>query len=926
MTVDVAPKRPRVVNFPSHVSRCVLLLMLGAASATIASRAGAQRKPNPAAPPWADSIGESEVYPTGDAVGVYRAVLDLLYVDGNERPSYILLLDTARRQSGGPCPFACKQEWLHKSKIDTATILAYARPSRKSPRIIDFRYKIPIVHTSQDAFERITNDGYGYLADRPPDKVGALEAFWAGFRRKYPRAWGYVMLGKVGFNPQHTEALIGVYQVCGENCRSFESIFLKRFGKRWSVIERVPEYAEAYQTSGNQRYRGPAGERQDQSQLVAIDSRGSPPRPESGDAAKVYRAVLDSLYSFRGESPQSLVITETRAYDMTDLKAFRSRIDSSTIASFNFYSRVHDGFYPRFRYRKPITWIGQDAIKNLEREGVPLTRVAVERMEDEQSPIWLAFHARYPRAWGYASLGRPGFNPRHTQALVLAQHFCGTSCVNTDAWFLARKGERWHVVERLAGDNQAALGTEGLRYLGRDADPRWYRPRRVQGVISNALTGEPLPSLDVAVYRQNKYFHTFRTDSAGRYTLEDLPMNGGMLLKVRCPIAARSDSLYGGDFGTRPGMDTTINVALDYRFCLHLNRAHPLIARWTRSGAVIDPTYPMAARAPKSDRVIDVAHPSPADEAVYLGVLRALYPSGAYESGRIMLQAFTRASCNDCVDAETPRLVRSGAMDASTETNFARLPKEPVRLRPLAPYRRKLEVMAPEDRELFSGTEEWDAIKDAYPGVRALVGFSRVGFNDSATTALVEVHTDSARASGAAEIMLLRRIGAEWRATLRHVEREATSGEWSAGRCEPGEAPGRGSNVAEIENLHGDFEIVRVGASREFRGRTDSLRIRLDALGPSPRKGRGLVARAATLDASDKPEEKIAGTLEANGSSAAITFSRRLPEGMVQLDGWVEQYFILRTNGREFFGTWSTSNGPTVPLEGYFCARPAPGR
>src|SRR5687767_5083018 len=191
-------------------------------------------------PPHADTVGESDVYPVGDAVGVYHAILDLLYVDGKERPGVIVLWDTAQRQSGGPCTWRCMEPWPHKSKIDTATILAYTQQSWKRPRIVKFGYKkIPIVLVSNDDMERITQEGYGYLADRPADRVGPGEAHWEGFRRKYPSAWGRVVLGKVGFNPQHTEALIGVYHACGLNCGSFETVFLRRIGKKWQVIERV---------------------------------------------------------------------------------------------------------------------------------------------------------------------------------------------------------------------------------------------------------------------------------------------------------------------------------------------------------------------------------------------------------------------------------------------------------------------------------------------------------------------------------------------------------------------------------------------------------------------------------------------------------------------------------------------------------------
>lgn len=890
-----------------HVS--VLSLALVAASFLSGSDADAQRRPYNGPPPWADTTGEPGVYPIGDAVGVYRAILDLLYVDGRERPPYIVLWDTATRQSGGPCPFDCKQGWLHKSKMDTATILAYARPSPKRPRIIDFGYRIPIRRVSSDAFERLGQDGYGLLADRPPDRVGPLEAFWAGFRRKYPRAWGYAMLSKVGFNRRHTEALIGVFQVCGENCRSFESIFLKRFGKRWRVIERIPEYADAFQATGNSRYRGPAGERQDQSQIVAIGPSGAPPRAESADAAKVYRAVLDSLYSFHGQRPRRLAIRETRAYGPADLKGNRTAVDSGTIASYNFYARVHDAMYPRFKYRIPITWISEDTIKRLGVEGSPLSRIAAERMEEEQSPLWLAFHARHPGAWGYASLGRVGFNPRHTQALVLTQHFCGTSCVNTDTWFLKRKGERWYVVERIPRDNQASLGIDGLRYLGPDADPKWYSPRRAHGVVTNWLTGEILPSLDIAVYRQSKKFRTIRTDSEGRYTLSDLPIGGGILFKVRCPIAARSDSLWGGDFGTKPGMDTTFNIRLNYRFCLHLNRAHPLIAR-----------------ANEFDSAKSLAYPTPGDEAIYRGALRALYPSAVYESGEIMLAPVTTGHCADCLESEIPRLVGKGLMDSTTAINFAKAAKEALHIRPVVPYRRAVQVMSQEDMELYPGSHEWDALKDAYPGARAVVAFSRVGFNDGVTQALVQVRVDSAKASGIAEMMLLKKVGAEWSVALRDVARERTMGEWIGDRCEATDVPVRALDRADIEKLIGDFTIVRVGSSRELRGRTDSVRILLGALRPSPGKGIEMVATADMLDKTGKPEKKIAGTLEAVSNSAVITFTERLPEGVMQFDGWMEQYRLLGAKGRQFFGAWSTSNGPMAPLVGYFCARSAAAR
>jgi hypothetical protein len=170
--------------------------------------------------------------------------------------------------------------------------------------------------------------------------------------------------------------------------------------------------------------------------------------------------------------------------------------------------------------------------------------------------------------------------------------------------------------------------------------------------------------------------------------------------------------------------------------------------------------------------------------------------------------------------------------------------------------------------------------------------------------------------------MLLKKTGAQWSVALRHVEREATSGEWSGSKCEPTDAPAHVPH-AEMEKLVGEFSIVRVGASKVFRGRTDTLRVRIDPSAPSPNKANELVAGASVIDATGAPEEKVAGTFELDEDAATITFTQRMPKGQLMLDGWIEWYKILRTDGRRFFGTWFTESGPTIPLRGYFCASAA---
>jgi hypothetical protein len=471
-----------------------------------------------------------------------------------------------------------------------------------------------------------------------------------------------------------------------------------------------------------------------------------------------------------------------------------------------------------------------------------------------------------------------------------------------DVWFLTRQGENWTIAEKLSQNGEAGWSLDSLRYIGRGADPKNYQPRRSQGVVSNFETGEVLPGFEITFYGSD-YLKTVRTDGRGHFVLENLPFSESIFFRVACPVSGSPETAAGDYVLTHPGLDTTVNVAVPFRACKHLNRANPLIA-----GA-----HP-SSRPPDASRL-------PANIAgVYAGVLDALYPRDPSARAPIMLEQFDTRACEFCVEPETPRLVRKGLMDPSTEDNFANARIDTTVT--AFTYRRKVEVMPFWDLYWLgaANARDWAAMKDAYPGVGSVISFAKVALNSSGTEALVEFHADSAGATPASEVMLLRKIGAEWRVGLRHVEREKTSGEWVGGRCEAGEVPPNAPTRAQIEKFSGEFSIVRVGASRAFRGRTDTVRVRLDSLRASRTNPKELVGAAAVLDATGEPDDKVAVGFEYVENVATITFSQHLPPGQFQVDGWYEEYRILSTTGRRFVGTWFTQNGPTVPWRGYFCA------
>jgi hypothetical protein len=539
-----------------------LVALLLASSTAFVFNAHAQAQPDPNwIPPWADTTGESGVYPVGDAIGVYRAALDLLYIDGDKKPSIIVVHDTAERHGGGPCPIPCDRVWPHKSRIDTTAILSFARASPKRPRIRLFGYDIPIVLVSDDDLKRMRLDGRGY--------------FWAEFRRKYPGAWGYATLTKVGFNDRHTEALVLVGHSCGETCFSQEILFVKRIKTRWTVIERIPNFAEVSSPSGNLQYRGPTGTRPSESELVVAPNGRSAARSESVDGAAVYRAVLDSLCSFQGEAPKMVVLSDRYRVSYGQLPPHRSRIDSTVLQKYAFFEELHTSPDPTFNYRLPVAIIAGDSVLKLEQLGARLEREPGREIRIA-APFWFVFVRKYPNAWGMTGLGRVAFNNEHTQAMVYSDHQCGPGCDNGDTWILERSRERWRIVERIprerSNGSEFTWEFEPLRYLGLDAKPNSYRHRLVYGAFTNAVTNNPLSFLDVNVRAKTGSSHVLSTDSAGRFALGRMPLIAFLHVAVGCPDQSRPDSIYGLDFVVTPGLDTTIDRKIDFRQCFRESR------------------------------------------------------------------------------------------------------------------------------------------------------------------------------------------------------------------------------------------------------------------------------------------------------------------------------------------------------------------
>ena len=864
---------------------------------------------------------------------VYRAVLDLFFVDGDESPSIIVLHDTAEgRHNGGPCPIACERTWPHKSRIDTATILAFARLSPKRPRIIPFEYRIPIAFSSWDRQERMRAAVRARLEKE--GRTNYLESFEyaSEFAKMYPGTWGRLELTRVGFNRAHTEALVQASFGCGGQCYSDEILFLRKIDNRWSVVERIPNDADATMPSAGMRYRGPDGGSPAESVILApasASSRAGAPT-ESSDAATVYRTVLDSLYRFQGESPRRIVITDWFPADGVDLPAHVRSIEPATLKKYVFLRTVRLPLDTRLNYRLPVSSLSRDSIPALERLGKPLEKQVIDSREmSESSPLWLAFRQRYPGAWGMVGITRAAFNHERTQALVFTHHSCGYSCHNADTWLLERTGEKWRVVERIARDKQGDWELDSLRYLGVDANPRAYRPRRIQGTFVVAATGRALPGLRVMVERGPRS-SVLKTDSLGGYSVDSLPLMGMVALKVPCPAPSRRQPMVVAMLPSHPGLDSTINVGVDFRRCLTNRRARALADGAKPSPGALSSSYPSADAA-----------------GVYRGVFDALYPVGGDRKGPILLLPFTHRFWEHGIDAEMPRLIRLALVDSSMERSIVRVPHDSVWFRPKFDYRRRVVILGPAEQRflLEQGQEFLEAngernvsllalAKEGYPGADAILSLSQVAFNDAHTQALVQLSINGPPTYGRGETMLLHITGTGWRVVRRHLEREKTSGERVVDRCEPADAPSTVPTLEQIERIIGDAYITVNPTDPQLRSyagtshyrfvRTDTLRRFYfrprpgDKSAPVRMKNRQTLALAHVInDSTGKVRPGRPGFLDFDVRGATLTFTGD-PD---VLDGSMAQFEILRVRGREFFGSWFTVSGPTVPFKGYFCGR-----
>ena len=523
--------------------------------------------------------------------------------------------------------------------------------------------------------------------------------------------------------------------------------------------------------------------------------------PDSSDVIEVYRAVLDSLLSLRGESPRLIVLPDSTfgGYSFCTrrpceiLPPHRTAIDSATLRAFDAdRHRRAVTATPAFSYRIPIV-LQSDADRNeLMRLGVALGQNNYAPGMHDVEGFWRSFRQIYPGAWGTTWLSRVFFGGSRDAALVHVMHVCGSGCRSAEIVYLRKQLARWRIEERIPVPQYSQEGwhVAPLRYIGEggthaqqeialanarraaraDSIRLWSAPRRVHGKITHWTSGLPIENAILAVhFGPADSIRMVRSNARGEYLLENPPI-GPAMLEVRCaePRRGRHDGLIGFN-GIMGAPSLYVWPAADTAFDIRVRDISPC---WRR--------YRFHRLDVAGELAVEDSDSAPAGsdvEAVYALALAEL--AKFYGDPKPAFALRTAMSCateDECDLTELDSLVAKEVVFSETVTNFlfanersVPLPRKVLpRTRLITQGERVFLFSQAASRMSYSdaGPDSlfWRAFRETHPGSRGIATLSRIGFNERRTEALVRIAYEAAGEVRPPQYLILKKKNGFWRA------------------------------------------------------------------------------------------------------------------------------------------------------------------
>ena len=153
---------------------------------------------------------------------IYSAVIKQFYVEPNTK-QVIIEERTFRYDFGSEND----EPWREKKKgltIDESAVEDYETRNARQWLLNKASFKLPVkadLITDLD-LKAIFHGNWGDLE-------------WTNYYRRFPDSRGFVMLSRIGFNTEHTQALLYVGSRCGPRCGDIHFLLLEKASGAWTT-------------------------------------------------------------------------------------------------------------------------------------------------------------------------------------------------------------------------------------------------------------------------------------------------------------------------------------------------------------------------------------------------------------------------------------------------------------------------------------------------------------------------------------------------------------------------------------------------------------------------------------------------------------------------------------------------------------------
>lgn len=157
---------------------------------------------------------------------IYSAVIKQMYVQPNTK-QLVIEERTFRYDFGSEND----EPWRDKRKglaIDESAVEDYEARNSRQWLLNKASFKLPVkanLITDLD-LKAIFHGNWGDLE-------------WINYYRRFPDSRGFVMLSRIGFNTEHTQALLYVGSRCGPHCGDIHFLLLEKANGTWTTKKEI---------------------------------------------------------------------------------------------------------------------------------------------------------------------------------------------------------------------------------------------------------------------------------------------------------------------------------------------------------------------------------------------------------------------------------------------------------------------------------------------------------------------------------------------------------------------------------------------------------------------------------------------------------------------------------------------------------------